>query len=381
MEIEMTTRIARSQSALHRLLDEIETGACPKPDWIHLQGDCRLDQMQPDARKHLLARLHACVLRGFRASNARPKSRAKRLAYWRAVAQAGFHDFTEQGWMKNYDSPFVENYDYVGPYLEGGLRALDAYQAYSSVLGTHDFSVEDFINTDLCRDVQTIVEPMAGTAEFAYQGHFRYPQFRYVMFDLDPDAKKHVEAKPWLPDTERHYVVADVLDEAIWQQVKSLTTGMSLCYIGKQSHHFFGAKQLYRLMELATSHVDYFMLEVPEPSLVADLEDEDELTREEMEDAGFQIGLTDKKGFSTNPLTNSLHFQLEAWDKRDRRTLFEYGDWTSWPHHTLVAFAELLDLKSMYFHGDKTEFVPVSEGEHDGDILENVTFMVFTRHH
>jgi hypothetical protein len=222
---------------------------------------------------------------------------------------------------------------------------------------------------------------MAGTAEFAYQGHFRYPDYRYVMFDLDADAKAHVEAKQWLPDTERHYVVADVLDEAIWQQVKSLTTGESLGYIGKQSHHFFGAKQLHRLMDLATRHVDYFMLEVPEPSLVSDLDDEDELTRPEMEDAGFQVALADQGGSVPNPLTNRLHFQLEAYDKHKRRTLFEYGNWTSWPHHTLVAFADLLDLRSLYFHADENEFMPVSEGERDEDILDNVTFMMFTRHH
>jgi hypothetical protein len=311
----------------------------------------------------------------------RIKSRAKRLAFWRMVAKAGFHDFTDQGWMKNYDSPWVENYDYIGPYVEGGIDALDAYQVYSSVLGTHDFTVEDFVNTELCRNVRTIVEPMSGTAEFAYQGHFRYPDYVYVMFDLDENAKKHVEAKPWLPDTQRHYVIADVLDEAIWQQVKSLTTGESLCYIGKQSHHFFGAKQLYHLMDVATRHVDYFMLEVPEPSLVSDLEEEDELTREEMENAGFDVALADKQGFSPNPLTNNLHFQLEVWDKTKERTLFEYGNWTSWPHNTLVAFAELLGLRSLYYHGDRTEFVPVAEGANDEDINTNVTFMMFTRHH
>ena len=381
MEIEQTTRVARSQSALHKLLNEIESGDKAKPDWIHLQGECRLDQMAHDAQKRFLKRLHACVLRGFRATNVRVKSRSKRLAFWRTVAKSGFHDFTDQGWMKNYDSPWVENYDYIGAYLEGGMDALDPYQVYSSVLGTHDFTVEDFVNTELCKNVRTIVEPMAGTAEFAYQGHFRYPDYVYIMFDLDEDAKKHVEARPWLRDTQRHYVVADVLEEGIWQQVKSLTTGESLCYIGKQSHHFFGAKQLYHLMDLATRHVDYFMLEVPEPSLVADLDEEDELSRDEMEDAGFRVALRDKYGSTPNPLTNSLHFQLEAFDKQKRRTLFEYGSWTSWAHHTLVAFAELLDLRALYFHGDDQEFLPVADGEHDEDINENVTFMMFTRHH
>ena len=35
----------------------------------------------------------------------------------------------------------------------------------------------------------------------------------------------------------------------------------------------------------------------------------------------------------------------------------------------------------MYFHADDDEFVPVAEGEYDEDILDNVTFMMFTRHH
>ena len=55
----------------------------------------------------------------------------------------------------------------------------------------------------------------AGTAEFAYHGHFQYPDFRYLMFDLDRDAKRHVEAMPWLPGTERQYVISDVLEEEI----------------------------------------------------------------------------------------------------------------------------------------------------------------------
>ena len=382
MEIETTTRMARSQATLHKLLSEIEAGARPKPDWIHLQGDCRLDHLAHDAQKRILRRLHACSIRGFKASNVYQKSRAKRIAFWRSVAKAGFHDFTDQGWMKNYDSPFVENYDYIGPYLEGGIDALDAYQVYSSVLGTHDFSVEDFVNTKLCRDVQTIVEPMAGTAEFAYQGHFRYPNYRYVMFDLDEDAKKHVEAKPWLEDTERHYVIADVLEEGIWQQVKSLTTGESLAYIGKQSHHFFGAKQLHRLMDIATRHVDYFMLETPQISLPSDMDHEDEVTRPEMEDAGFKAGLIDEDDGSPNPFTNLMSFRLEAYNDRHKKTMFNYHDWTVWSPPTLVAMARILDLNVVYFHSDHDEFMCVDdiEGVDESDCLDNVTFMAFTRH-
>ena len=40
----------------------------------------------------------------------------------------------------------------------------------------------------MCRNVRTIVEPMAGTAEFCYSGHFRYPDFNYLMIDLDEEA-------------------------------------------------------------------------------------------------------------------------------------------------------------------------------------------------
>ena len=174
--------------------------------------------------------------------------------------------------------------------------------------------------------------------------------------------------------------MADVLDEAIWQQVKSLTVGESLSYIGKQSHHFFGAKQLLNLMQVATRYVDYFMLEVPEPSLVHDLDDEDELTRDEMEDTGLRVSLSDEPGYKPNPLTNELNFRLDTWDRNKRRTLFKYNDWTSWPHHTLVAMAQLLDLNSFFFHAEDEEFASVSEGMDDEDIIENVTFMMFTRH-
>ena len=130
--------------------------------------------------------------------------------------------------------------------------------------------------------------------EFSYHGHFQYPDFRYLMVDLDPVAKTHVDGKRWLPGCRRDYIVADVLDDAVWQQAKSQTTGKSLCYLGKQSHHFFGAKDLRRLMDIATQCVDYFVLEVPEPSLVSELPDEDDLSRPEMEDAGFQVALVDE---------------------------------------------------------------------------------------
>ncbi len=137
---------------------------------------------------------------------------------------------------------------------------------------------------------------------------------------------------------------------------------------------------MLRLMQVATKHVDYFMLEVPEPSLVQDLDEEDELTRPEMEDAGFKVALADVPGHAPNPLTNELHFMLDVWADQKRRTLFNYKNWTSWPHPTLVALAKLLDLNCMYFEANDEQFAPVSEGVHDEDILDNVTFMMFTRH-
>jgi hypothetical protein len=199
------------------------------------------------------------------------------------------------------------------------------------------------------------------------------------MFDLDPKAKAYVEAKRWLPGTQRDYIVADVLDEAIWQQAKSLTSGKSLCYLGKQSHHFFGARDLYRLMDVATRCVDYFILEVPEPSLVSDLPDEDELTRPEMEDAGFQVALIDEPGTVPNPLTNALSFRLDAWDTQACRTLFRYGEWTSYQHPMLVMLARLIGLRVHYFDSEENEFIPVEDHREDSDCLENVTFLLFTR--
>jgi len=373
-------RIARSTEALERILASAERGPACKPDWIHLQGECRLDRIADDAREALLARLHRCVKRGFRANNVQLRRRRDRVALWRQIARHGFHDFCDDRWMKCYDSPFVENYDYLAGYFDRGVEGLDPYQVYSAVLGTHEYSAEDFLHTKLCANVRTIVEPMAGSAEFAYQSHFRYPEFRYVMFDLDERAREHVMARPWLPETEHHYVVANALDDAIWKQVKSLSSGESLSYIGKQSHNFFDAKQLYRLLELGTRHVDYFVLETPQVSLITDCDEVEDLSRPEMEDAGFEVALVDEPDTQPNPLTNELHFRLDVWDDEQRRTLFRYDDWTSWPHPTLVSMARLLDLRALYFHSELEEFVPVEEGTEDSDCLENVTFMLFTRH-
>jgi len=379
MEIETKTRVANSFETLDKLLSKIESGQKKQPDWIRLQGRCRLDKIKPKKRAELLARMHRNVLRGFVAKNVEIGNRQRRLEYWRSVASAGFHDFSEQGWMKCYDSPYVEDYDYIGTYLKGGLDALDPYAVYSSVLGTFDFSVEDFVRTELCRDVRTLVEPMAGTAEFCYHGHFRYPDSRYVMIDLDQAARDKVMAQRWLPQTEKHYIVNDVLDEAIWSQVKSVTTGESLAYIGKQSHHLFDAKQLFRLMDVATRHVDYLMLETPQLAPVMEMGGTDDMTRGEMKDAGFEVELVEDDDGEPNPFTNLMHFHLAASDGKGSRKLFGYRDWTVWSQSILVTLANLLNLNSLYFHSELHEFVSVDEETDDCDVEDNVTFMLFTR--
>ena len=61
-----TLRIARTHDQLDRLLDRIESGELPKPDWIRLESRCRLSALPLPERKKRLARLHRCVLRGFR---------------------------------------------------------------------------------------------------------------------------------------------------------------------------------------------------------------------------------------------------------------------------------------------------------------------------
>jgi len=334
--------------------------------------------MKEEERAAFLARLHPCVLRGFKSTAEKPRGRKERLALWQSIARSGFHDFSELGWTKNYDSPFVENYDYISAYQRGGLDALDPYKVYSSVLGTFDFGVADFIETDLCQNVRTIVEPMAGTAEFCYAGHFRFPDFQYIMIDLDEEAAELVEGQKWLPQANKEYIVGDVLASDIWDGVKSKTDGESLAYIGKQSHHFFDAKQLMTLMKVATEHVDYLMLETPQICLVSDMGDTDELTRPEQEDAGFKCELAGEKDGDPNPLTNQLSFRLQATNGRKEKTMFNYHGWTSWAHSTLVAFADLLDLNSFYYHSEEEEFYPVQKWDEDADCEENVTFMLFT---
>ena len=378
MSIKETLRIAKSPEDLDKVLRRIESGKLPKPDWIRLQANCRLDKMKKTEREAFLARIHPCVLRGFKNACAKPTRPKARLDLWQSIARSGFHDFSEFGWTKNYDSPFVENYDYISAYQQEGIDALDAYAVYSSVLGTFDFGVADFIETKLCKNVRTIIEPMAGTAEFCYAGHFRFPDFDYMMIDLDEDAQRLVLSQNWLPSASKDYIVGDVLSPAIWERVKSQTSGDSLAYIGKQSHHYFTAKQLMQLMKVATAHVDFLMLETPQICLVSEMGDTDELTREEQEDAGFKCELVGEKGGDPNPLTHQLGFRLEASTGKMKRTMFNYHDWTSWAHSTLVAFADLLDLKSFYFHSETEEFVPVTDWDDDADCEDNVTFMLFT---
>ena len=373
-----TLRIAKSPEDLEKVLGRIEAGKQPKTDWIRLQGTCRLDKMKSAERDAFLARIHPCVLRGFKNACEVPSGRKAGLELWQSIARSGFHDFSDFGWSKNYDSPFVENYDYISAYQQGGIDALDAYSVYSSVLGTFDFGVADFVDTELCKSVRTIVEPMAGTAEFCYSGHFRFPDFKYMMIDLDEDAQQLVLSQRWLPGASKDYIVGDVLAPDVWGRVKSQASGDSLAYIGKQSHHYFTAKQLMQLMKVATDHVDFLMLETPQICLVSEMGDTDDLTRDEQEDAGFTCELVGEKDGDPNPLTHELSFRLETSNGAKTKTMFNYHSWTSWGHSTLIAFAELLDLKSYYFHSEKEEFVPVAEWDEEADCEDNVTFMLFT---
>jgi hypothetical protein len=379
MERDAATRAVTTRAGLERLLGAIESGREAKPEWIELRGECRLERLPAAALGALLPRLHAAVRRGFRTPEARGLGKQRRLALWRAVASRGFHDFTEEGWTKNWDSPFAEDYDYVGAYLEGGgLGALDPFHVYSAVLGTHDFGVDDFLRSELCRGVSTIVEPMAGCADFAYEGHFRHPTLRYLMFDLDSKARDFVSGRRWLPDTDWRYWLANVLDERVWKRVRSLARGRSLAYIGKQSHHYLTARQLLRLLDLATRHVDLLMLEVQEPSLMKDLEVEEDLSRPEMEAAGFRALLVDDPGTRPNSLSHSLSFSLEVRDRGARRHLFSYSDWTSWQPVTLCALAGILELRVLYFDPEAGEFRPVEEAARAHQ-TEDINFLVFVR--
>ena len=70
---------------------------------------------------------------------------------------------------------------------------------------------------------------------------------------------------------------------------------------------------------------------------------------------------------------------IAASDSTGDRRLFGYRDWTVWSQPTLVTMARLLDLNALYYHSEYSEFVPVEEDFEDCDVLENVTFMMFTR--
>jgi len=384
MEVPEVTLDARSLQALDKLLRQIERGGTKKPDWIDLKGDAKLSRLPEADLRTLVARLHKCVLRGFRPGKFRLKDKQKRLELWRTLAQGGFHDFAEKKWMKCFDSPFVENYDYVAAYLEGGLEALDPYMVYSSVLGTWEYGVEDFVNTAFGRSIRTIVEPLAGTAELCYAGHFQRPDLHYCMFDLDAEAKEHVEQKPWLEQTAREFIIGDALEESTWQQVRAFSEGTSLSYIGKQSHNFFNVKELMKILEWGTQYTDHLMLEVSEPYLLDEEPSIDKLTRPEQKAAGFCVALDDVDDKPSNPLTNGMDFNLIAWDKTDKarknkRLLFSYCDWIGWQAPTLTALGRLIDLEVRYFHSELTEFVSVDEDTDTADCRDNNTFMLFSR--
>lgn len=374
-----SVRLVRSREALENLLAAVECERELRPDWIHLQGQARLDRIEPESWSGLLTGLHRSVRRGFKMAPLAVEHPDDFLDAWRCIARNGFHDFGADGWTKGYDSPVVEDYDYLAAYLDGGLEALDPYAVYSAVLGSHDFGVGDFLRTEHCRNVTTFVEPMAGTAEFLYQGHFAFPQLQYLMIDIDPKAREQVVARPWLSETDWHYFLSDVLDEEVWKQVKSARTGPALAFVGKQSHHLFNTQQLCRLLEFGTLYADSLVLETSTMTLVDDIANEEDMTRPEMEAAGLHLELMDEPGTRPNPFTNQISFRLDAWDETGRRTLFRYPNWTVFSQPTLVALSELLGLEAWYYHSGLEEFVPVQHDASESDCHDNATFMLFTR--
>ena len=376
---EDTVRRVRSRRALEDLIAAIESEQTSRPDWIHLQSQARLDRIEPEAWPGLLTSLHRSVRRGFRTAPIHLDGPDEFLDAWRCIARHGFHDFGEAGWSKCYDSTVAEDYDYLAAYLEGGLDALDPYAVYSAVLGSHDFGVEDFLCSPRFRDVTTLIEPMAGTAEFLYQGHFAFPQLQYLMIDLDEAARDRVTARPWLPDTHWQYYASDVLDEEVWKQVKATRRGPALAFVGKQSHQLFDPRQLCQLLEFGTRYAESLILETPAMSLVGDIDSEEDMTRPEMEAAGLSVALHDIPGTRPNPFTNQLSFRLEARDETGQRTLFEYANWTVFSQPTLVVLAQLLDLDAWYYHSAIEEFVPVQHDASETDCHENVNFMLFSR--
>ena len=66
-------------------------------------------------------------------------------------------------------------------------------------------------------------------------------------------------------------------------------------------------------------------------------------------------------------------------DRRDQRTLFRYGQWTSYQHPMLVMLADLIGLSVRYLDSETNEFIPVEDHREDSDCLDNVTFLLFTR--
>jgi hypothetical protein len=132
-------------------------------------------------------------------------------------------------------------------------------------------------------------------------------------------------------------------------------------------------------MDVATQHVDYFMLETPQLAPVMEMGGTDDLSRQEMKDAGLEVELIEDPDGEPNPFTNLMHFHLGATDKTGNRKLFEYRDWSVWSQSILVTLARILDLNAFYFHSELHEFVSVEEEWEDCDVEDEVTFMLFTR--
>lgn len=260
--------------------------------------------------------------------------------------------------------------DWVTEYIESNysLSAIEPYKAYSSVLCSNpttllailDKSIDDPANSDPTAPKMLIIEPMAGTSELSWYGHFFLPHFDFYMIDLDATAKEKVMQRPWL--REPTYVIGDVSDVANWP---TDTTLPRLTFLGKQSQNFLTVKQVIDFMTCAlnVNVPSTLLLEVCQASTSDEVMDFDCMTPNTLPN-GLQIGM---KLISESSLP--YHKALMALVAKDKtgatRTLFEY-DWTLYNAPHLALFATMLPEACqgsiMWKDWDKDEWVSEADG-------------------
>lgn len=187
------------------------------------------------------------------------KAKCEPLQFDRIMRSNGFMNQSSEPdvWYRTPTEQPI-NFDYTNGH--DSIKEWSRTLLYLTYLGSPPYIIEDFINLlplKVRKTIDTVIEPMAAEASLCFFGHFKFHNLRYVMLDIDEQAREQALAWPWLPDVSKEYLIQDVLLPKKWTR----SPETSLCFIGKQSYNVLSSEQNLALYKNIRNNSKAFVLE------------------------------------------------------------------------------------------------------------------------